>query len=320
MSGIYEGRLISEYYGEAISHDVIFLGDCEVYENISPITLWKNYGISSYIRGGPQQLIWQSYYLLEDTLRYEKPSVVVFSVLSMQYNKPQKEGYNRLNIDGMPLTDYKMESAKASAMKDESLLSYVFPLLRYHDRWKELCADDFQYYFSEKKVSVSGFMMRCDVKPVDVIPDGKKLPDYQFGKNSYKYLDMLTKLCKDKGIRLILIKTPSIYPYWYKQWNDQMADYADKTDLTYINCLDLASEIGIDYYTDTYDAGLHLNVYGAEKMGYYLGNILADSVPDRRDNPKYASVWNEKVQVYNWLKATQEREVKEFSKIKTFTY
>ena len=84
-------------------NDVIFIGDCEVYENISPVTLWQEYGITSYIRGSAQQLIWQSYYLLEETLRYETPKVVVFNVLSMKYNEPQNEAYNRMTVDGMKL-------------------------------------------------------------------------------------------------------------------------------------------------------------------------------------------------------------------------
>ena len=66
-----EGSLIEEYYKEKGNHDVVFIGDCEVYENFSPITLWEKYGITSYIRGSAQQLIWQSYYLLEETLKYE---------------------------------------------------------------------------------------------------------------------------------------------------------------------------------------------------------------------------------------------------------
>ena len=90
VTGVVEGALIAEYYPEEKNHDVIFIGDCEVYENFSPQILWEEYGINSFIRGSAQQLIWQSYYLLEDTLRYETPKVVVFNVLSMKYNEPQK--------------------------------------------------------------------------------------------------------------------------------------------------------------------------------------------------------------------------------------
>ena len=95
MSNVKEGALIAEYYKAPKNNDVIFIGDCEVYENISPVTLWQEYGITSYIRGSAQQLIWQSYYLLEETLRYETPKAVVFNVLSMKYNEPQNEAYNR---------------------------------------------------------------------------------------------------------------------------------------------------------------------------------------------------------------------------------
>ena len=44
MTQILEGALISEYYQEKEKdHDVIFVGDCEVYESFSPITLWEKF-------------------------------------------------------------------------------------------------------------------------------------------------------------------------------------------------------------------------------------------------------------------------------------
>ena len=316
MSSVYEGALISEYYGEVLPHDVIFIGNCEVYTNISPVTLWEHYGISSYIRGGPGQLIRQSYYLLEDTLRREKPAAVVFNVSAMD-DTPPKEEYNRLNIDGMRFSPSKISSVRASAVDGESLLSYLFPLFRYHDRWGELNADDFRYYFGRDKVSVNGYMMRCDIKPVGVIPQGKKLPDYNFSENSYKYLDMMTKICKNNNIELILIKTPVIFPHWYNQWDEQMKNYAEKNGLTYINFLDLIDETGIDFTADTYSAGLNLNVYGAEKFSVYLGKILSDYTADRRPDPEYAAVWDEKIRAYNRLKDLQEKEFNEYGKILT---
>ena len=89
MGDVTEGALTAEYYEAYGDHDVLFVGDCEVYENFSTVQLWKEFGINSFIRGGAQQLVWQSYYLLEDALRYETPDVVVFNVLSLMYNEPQ---------------------------------------------------------------------------------------------------------------------------------------------------------------------------------------------------------------------------------------
>jgi hypothetical protein len=61
MTTSRDGALIAEYYNETTDHDVLFIGDCEVYECFTPPTLWQEYGITSYVRGSAQQLIWQSY-------------------------------------------------------------------------------------------------------------------------------------------------------------------------------------------------------------------------------------------------------------------
>ena len=35
QSGIVEGSMIEEYYDQETKHDVIMIGDCEIYENFS---------------------------------------------------------------------------------------------------------------------------------------------------------------------------------------------------------------------------------------------------------------------------------------------
>ena len=322
MSGVYEGALIREYYDNEKRNQVLFIGDCEVYESFSPIALWEEYGITSYIRGAPQQLIWQSYYFLEDTLRVETPDVVVLSVLSMKYAAPQSEAYNRLNLDGMRLSISKINAVRASMTEGESLLSYVFPILRYHDRWIELGADDLRYFPKADRVSHNGYTMRCDVKPVDVIPVGQALADYRFSEICYAYLDKMAALCEEKGIRFILIKAPSVYPYWYPQWDAQMAAYAGAHGLLYLNLLELCGEIGIDYATDTYDGGLHLNLYGAEKLSRYFGQFLSArcSLPDMRGDTQLSAVWSKKCEAYYKMKAAQLREIDEYGEVRTFTY
>lgn len=320
MSEIPEGNLVREYYDEDKNHDVVFIGDCEVFSNVSPITLWENYGITSYIRGSAQQLIWQSYYLLEETLAYEKPELVVFNVLAMKYNDPQKEAYNRLTLDGMKLSKSKVGAINASMMGDEDFISYIFPLLRYHGRWSELTGEDFKYALNRDTLSHNGYLMRIDTKPVNVIPTGKKLPDYQFGENSYSYLDKITKICKDNDIELILIKSPSVYPYWYEEWDEQMVQYAKDNDITYINFLDVVDEIGVDYSKDTFDGGLHLNLSGAEKFSRYFGKILSESygVTDQRNKPDVVEIWDEKSKFYYDMKADQEREMEEYGYLKSY--
>lgn len=299
---VTEGRLIAEYYQEEMDHDVLFIGDCEVYENFTPQVLWEEYGINSYIRGSAQQLIWQSYYLLEDSLRYEKPEVVVFNVLSMKYNEPQNEAYNRMSIDGMKWSMSKINNIRASMCPEESFAEYVFPFLRYHSRWNDLTIDDFKYAFKapERNAAYSGYYMRVDVKPAENVPEGAPLADYAFGENSYYYLEKMTQLCKENDIRLILIKAPSLYPYWYEEWDEQIEEFAKENELVYINFLDVTEEIGLDYSQDTYDAGLHLNLSGAEKLTRYFGNFLSQNcnLKDRRGEERLEAIWKEKSEDY----------------------
>ena len=314
-----EGALIAEYYDNAGSNDVVFIGDCEVYENFSPITLWEEYGIPSYIRGSAQQLIWQSYYLMEETFRYETPKVMVFNVLSMKYDTPQstgkqsqREAYNRMTLDGMRWSSSKWNSIQASMTEDEKawdgVYSYLFPLLRYHDRWSELEAQDFQYLFQKDVVSDNGYLMQTGVKPLQDEHVERPLIDYTFGENSWYYLDKMTQLCKEKGTQLVLIKAPALSPVWWDEWDAQIQEYAQKNDLLYINMLDHIEDIGIDWSTDTYDTGLHLNVYGAEKAARWFGKILQEQcqLPDRREDSNLSAVWAEKVATYEERKATKE--------------
>lgn len=300
MTDVVEGAMVAEYYGEEKDHDVIFIGDCELYENISPVTLWEEYGINSYIRGSAQQLIWQSYYLMEETFTYEKPDVVVFNVLSMKYDEPQKETYNRMTLDGMKWSKSKIADIQASMTEEESFLDYLFPILRYHSRWNELTSDDIRYFWKRDKVTHNGYYMRVDALPAENVPEGKVLADYTFGENAYRYLDRMVKLCEENGVELVLVKAPSLYPYWYEEWDEQMEDYAKARDLKYYNFLEVTDEIGLDFNTDTYDAGLHLNLSGAEKLSSYFGRILTEEcgLKSRRGEETLEHSWEEKILRY----------------------
>ena len=310
-----EGSLTEEYYAAAkeVGHDVIFIGDCEIYESFVPAVLWEEYGISSYLRGNAQQLVWHSYYMLEDTLRYETPKAVVFNVLALMYGEPQKEAYNRMALDGMEWSSVKAEAIKASMTEEEDFLTYLFPFFRYHSRWSELTREDLTYAFREKPtVSDSGYLMQTAVEPEDLAnqPTPSPLLDPNLPEAAMGYLDRMTALCKEKGIELILIKAPTNYfrYHWYDEWDAQIVDYAATHGLAYYNFMDEKEAIGLDMSKDTYDAGIHLNVYGAEKLSRYFGAILRDihEIPDRRSDDAACDVWRSRVITYHARKADME--------------
>ena len=301
MTDLVEGSMLSQYYREAGGHDVIFIGDCEVYANFTPMELYRQQGITAYVRGSSQQLIWQSYYILKETLEYEIPKAVVLNVNAMRYSEPVSEAFHRLTIDKMRWSDEKVGIIRASMTEEENFWSYVFPILRYHSRFDELTKEDFQYFLKTKDNTWNGHLVNQNVLPVETLPTKRVLADYRFGDICYDYLEKIRLLCEDNGVELILIKAPSVYPYWYEEYDAQIQKYADEHGLAFYNFLDHVEEIGIDYQLDTYDGGLHLNLAGAEKLSEFFADILAEKhgIPDHRQDPDIAAEYDEKLQAYD---------------------
>lgn len=324
VSEAQDGRLVAEYYDSAKNHDVVFVGDCEIYENISPVTLWQEYGISSYMRGSPQQLIWHSYYMMKDTLRYETPKAFVYNVYSMKYAVPQSEPYNRLALDGMEWSSVKSEAINASMMEDESYLSYLFPLLRYHSRWSELTAEDFRYAYSDTpQLSINGYLMRADVDGIEELAKDIEGFEKPIGEICWEYLDKMRLLCQENGVEFILMKAPTNTEkyHWYASWDKAVKAYAEEHGLRYYNFLENIEEIGLDYTTDTYDRGAHLNLAGAEKLAKYFGRILRDEVKiqGHTGDAAYEATWADLTDKYNRIRAQQEKLIKENGKLTGFT-
>ena len=301
MTDLVEGSMLSQYYRESGGHDVIFIGDCEMYANISPMELYREQGITSYVRGSSQQLIWQSYYVLEETFRYETPRVVVYNVNAMRYGEPISEAFHRLTIDKMKWSKEKVDMIRASMMEEEDFLSYVFPILRYHSRFDELTKEDFQYFFKTKDTTWNGHLMNKNIKPLEELPAQRILADYSFPEICWDYLEQMRRLCLEYGTELILVKAPSVYPFWYEEYDAQIQEYADKHGLAFYNFLDNVEEMGIDYNVDTYDGGLHLNLAGAQKLSSYFAKILAENhgMQDHRGDPAVAAEYEEKLRLYD---------------------
>ena len=103
------------------------------------------------------------------------------------------------------------------------------------------------------------------------------------------WLLKMTELCKAHGVQLLLIKSPSIDPYWYPEWDEDVKAFAKANGLRYDNMIEENDRIGIDMQTDTYDQGAHLNVFGAEKAARWLGEVLRTEygLKDHRGEAEY---------------------------------
>ena len=106
--------------------------------------------------------------------------------------------------------------------------------------------------------------------------------------------------------------TPNV---WNTERHDKMEKWAQKNKIPFLDTNMILDEIGIDWETDTEDAGKHLNINGAQKLSKYIGRYLSNyyKFTDHRNDSKYEQ-WHEEAKEYEkYVKNTRilENNIKE---------
>ena len=297
-----DGRITQEYYQQAKYSDVIFVGSSTVFSGISPVELWKNNGISSFVRANASQTMWISYYMIEDAVKVHKPELVCLDMTFIKYDDNfVEEPSTRKSLDGMRLSPSKINCVKASMGEDEKLMDYLVPLFRFHSRWKEFTWDDIRYAYYNTPVTFNGFIKDEEVEPAD--RDElvyAKTGEEPLSSKNVEYLRRSIELCRDKGVQIMLFKVPSFSDNWGTDLDRQISGIAEEYGVSYVNFDEYNDAIGLDYKKDTPDMGSHLNTFGADKFSDYFGNYITSNykVSDRRGDAKYSKNWDEIVRRY----------------------
>ncbi|MBO4889643.1 MAG: hypothetical protein J5574_01515 [Lachnospiraceae bacterium] len=292
-----DGRITREYYAASKYSDVLFVGSSTVFSGIDPLILWDEAGISSYDRANASQTMWISYYMIEDALRWHTPEMVCLDMTFIKYDDDFiEEPSTRKSLDGMRLTPSKINCALASMGEDEKLTEYIVPLFRFHSRWKEFTWDDIRYAWYNKPVTVNGYIADRETEAAE---DGELVytaGDKKISPKNTEYLKRAIELCQNRGVKIMLIKTPAHSDNWNSGFDEQIDEIAGRYGISYINFDRYNDAIGLDYKTDTPDAGSHLNDKGAAKFSRYLASLLRDdySITDRREDVRYKKFWDKK--------------------------
>ena len=266
---------------EKNSLDAAALGNSDLASGFSPMELWKSHGISGFACGEPNQTIDQSVRLLQELLTCQKPKVVILETDTLFQE----------NIDG-----HLTSLVKTAA-------NYLFPVLEYHDRWKNVTLSELMgkqekswhdpskgYRYSSDRVAYKGvdYMEETgDKEEIDAI--------------AKKSLDQFVEICQKQGIQVMLMEMPSANS-WNMARHQVMADYALSKSIPFIdfNMKNKMKETGFDWMTDSRDGGNHLNYSGAKKISAWLGDYLSKhyQLADHRKDGRYQQ-WQQDVDTYN---------------------
>ena len=291
-----ESDMIHSFYQiEEDTLDVLCLGSSHGYSAIQPNTLWKEFGLTSYVMCSQKQSIGSSYYLLKEALNYQKPKVVLLESYYFYFErKYTEEASLRMGFDGMRMGRVKWEMVRdfLGELPVKDKLTYYLPFLEYHSRWDSL--EDLDFH---PKNYLKGGILDLTVYPMEEpeLPDeGCELPDI-----SQEYFEKIISLCREHDIQLILYAAPYGYENeeGYERYvnrqkiNITLEAYLEKKDIPFIY-YQKNNTAALDYQTDFRDY-VHLNMNGSVKLTRNLGDYMKEhyTLPDHRREDKYQSWW-----------------------------
>lgn len=296
------------YEQEEDSIDVIFYGSSHVYSDVNPAVLWRESGIASYDLAGTMQPMWNTYYCMKESLKYQRPKVMVVELVRAIEEREYIEGSRVVtNTLGMRLSKEKYEAVWAST--PDNRLSYLLGYPVYHSRYTELSREDFETYKDTPEgIAYKGFYPLFDTKEFEEFPDVSEITDSrELEPKTEEYLRRIIALAKEEEIPLVLMVSP--YHVDFKeeqQLFNRCGEIAKENGVPFLDFNHLYEELGLDPMEDMAEAS-HLNHRGSVKFSAWLARWLSEEydLPDRRGEASHES-WEQNALFWEQLCANQK--------------
>lgn len=274
------------------SLDLVFIGSSYAYRTFDPEVFDKKLNINSFNMGSPLQKPVESYYVLKETLKYQKPDLVVLDINWGLFNEDKYFNTKLWNFDNMKFSSNKMGYFFNVFDRDQYIYVF-FKSVRYHDEIDKLVENNTSNNNTQdadsylKNYKGKGFIIDnnvVDVKSVEKrFENGSNNPSkYKWNKEQLKYLDKIVTLCKDKKVKLLFVTAPQS-PIYLKLYDTHWFDY-DNIRQTAGN---LAAKYGVEYLdyntinmeeklvtNQDFSDSSHLNYGGAQKISSHLADYL----------------------------------------------
>ncbi|NBH17852.1 hypothetical protein D3Z55_10330 [Clostridiaceae bacterium] len=286
------GEQYDQFFKAEQDFDVLFLGSSHMINGVSPLDLFREYGITSYNLSMHGNYVASSYYLFKESLEILNkkgrpfPKAVVLDIYG-----GKEIVFDLHNAwDSFPLSRTKAEMV-ANLVPKEDQAAMLVPFFLYHNRWNELKYDDFRMYPSRRY----GVQPRYEVcYPADeIVTDSEDMVEAD--EEKLFYINQMNQLCKSLGIKLILIHIPYSYHPEQQREANAVCRYAQEQGIFCVNYMN--QNIGLDFDIDFYDQG-HLNASGMRILTREMGRLLIEAgMEDHRGQPE-EQVWEEENQAF----------------------
>lgn len=285
------------YAEEDNTIDVLMIGSSPVYPFYASPKIYGEYGITCYPLSSHVQRPSAALPLLKEAYKTQKPQVVVFEMRMYTMEDGDMESnmaYARGVTDNMKYSLNRIYAINRLVPDASERYTYYFDIFKYHSNWKTLVLpEQIACLAYEKKHPLKGFVIKDEVGPLEeeriptCVDVAERLPiPAEQEERLYELLDYL----KGQKQQALFIVSPYRVEENEMEMFNYIGDIVESYGYSFVNMNRHYEEIQIDFTTDYYDYGGHVNTLGAEKCTEYLAGLLQDfHLPDRRKEEGYAS-------------------------------
>lgn len=282
--------IVDGFYAEKKNDiDMLVLGSSNSFCTVNPLVLYEEYGIAAYDFGSSSQPLDISVLYLKEALKTQKPKLAALEVNMLVGDSinSKNEAAFRWGYTDLPFSVDKLKCMyRSTDGVNAEFFTYLFPVFRYHDRWKELSKTDYTYFKRDKTNYTKGYL------ETQSVAETINLGDYNYDEgeawiedDAVDCLDEMVRLCREKNVELLLFKSPK--ENWHRYETEAVRKIADERGLLFVDYNELYHDgvLGLDTPGDFRD-GQHLNDFGAGKVSSHLGAFVKENygLPDRRDD------------------------------------
>lgn len=288
-------RKYGPFFEDKMGFDVLFFGTSRVLDGITPVELWRDYGMTSYNMGNNSEPLGMTKWVLDIASDVHMPKVAVFDVFYVDHAVDESWTYSfrHMFYDAVPLSRKKIEAVRATQGED-GMMEFLMPFSLYHSRWEELLAGT-----AERMVESEKYMMGCEMRVGSQLRDNYTFTDEieQSELPGHQAIREIVALCREKGIEPVFVALPGHASNQEQMNMNSVAPLCQELGVPFINMVRM--EGIIDYVEDCFDWHGHLDSEGAGKVTAYLGSWLKEhyDLPDHRGESGYAH-WDEKLALY----------------------
>lgn len=270
--------------------DLVFYGSSHSYTAYNPAVFNKICNTVSYNLGSDGLRMCFTDLILEESLKFTKPKLIVLEVYDASLTLPKTDkakGYQLRALDVIPNYSIAKWKKISEVYGEDDYLSIAFPLIRNHDKWNEvnyINVSRRQELDSSKQLFYNGFIgSKKTIKEVGKFKDFKiqriikDTTKSQLGRVAKKSIQEFLYKAKANGSKVLVISSPDLRVPFKKNnyFFSELEALLEKNDTPFLNLNDHYQEMDLEV-KDFRDPG-HLNINGANKASVFLANYIKEN-------------------------------------------